>query len=105
MKCQACWAFAATGALEGAYFIKTGQLVSFSEQQLVDCNKECLDGQCQMGCKGGEMWIAFFHMQFHAMMTEAEYPYIADTSVCREGEGLGVTKIQTWGDVEANSIT
>jgi C1A family cysteine protease len=32
MKCAACYAFAATAALESAYAIKSGKLVSFSEQ-------------------------------------------------------------------------
>jgi len=36
--CGACWAFAAVTAWESAWFIKTGNLLQFSEQQMVDCS-------------------------------------------------------------------
>lgn len=47
--CGACWAFSAAAALESHYFFKTGQLISLSEQNLIDCtgpygNKGCLGG-------------------------------------------------------------
>merc|ERR1712080_309710 len=45
-QCGSCGAFSATGALEGAWMRKTGQLVPFSEQQLVDCSSA---GSCQGG--------------------------------------------------------
>jgi len=38
--CSSSWAFSAIGAVEGYWFQKTGQLLSLSEQQVIDCNPE-----------------------------------------------------------------
>lgn len=35
--CGSCWTFAAGGAMEAAWFKATGQTLSFSQQQVLDC--------------------------------------------------------------------
>lgn len=47
--------------MEGAHFLKTGTLLSFSEQQLVDCSKR------NSGCNGGLQELAFDYAESHYM--------------------------------------
>ena len=67
--CGSCWTFSATGALEGEHFIKTGNLVSFSEQLLIDCVYK------RNGCWGGLQEDAFNYLETHYAETEDAYPY------------------------------
>jgi len=68
-RCGSCWAFSATGAIEGAYAIATGKLVSLSEELLVQC-----DGG-NHGCRGGNMDRAFAYVEQDGLCTEADDPY------------------------------
>ncbi|CAF1438778.1 unnamed protein product [Adineta steineri] len=77
--CGACWAFSAVGSIESAYAIKTGTLVSLSEQQLVDCS----GGQRNYGCGGGTMDHAFVYViTASGIETESSYPYTAVDQTC-----------------------
>ena len=96
-QCGSCWTFSTTGAIEGANFIKTGKLVSLSEQQLLDCDVGCapdIPNACDSGCNGGLPSNAMEYIVEHGGLdTEKSYPYKAiKGDKCRAKEGkLGAT--------------
>jgi len=69
--CGACWAFSATGALEGLMFIENGQLISLSENQLLECDNDPF----QRSCEGGNHFFSIVYASKHAMATSRDYPY------------------------------
>jgi C1A family cysteine protease len=98
-QCGSCWAFSTTGSLEGAHFVATGNLVSLSESNLVDCS------WLNHGCNGGMMDLAFKYAESHPLETEAEYPYVAKSGLfaCKYDKSKGVVKATTYTDVKKDS--
>ncbi|XP_030749405.1 cathepsin L1-like [Sitophilus oryzae] len=89
--CGACWAFAVTGTTEGAYAIKTGNLTSLSEQQLIDCALEM-----NIGCQGGQLEENFPYIEEYGLESEADYPFEGTDGTCRYDSTKVVTYVSSY---------
>ncbi|KAL5772246.1 hypothetical protein ACOSQ2_012170 [Xanthoceras sorbifolium] len=99
--CGCCWAFSAVAAIEGITKLKTGKLISLSEQELLDCD---INGENQ-GCNGGLMDSAFeFIKSNRGLTTEANYPYEGMENTCKQKNAAeAAATITGYKDVPANN--
>ncbi|KAF4741192.1 hypothetical protein FOZ63_009795, partial [Perkinsus olseni] len=72
--CGSCWAFSTTGALEGLHKNVSGELVSLSEEELIDCTWDYHN----FGCFGGWMNVSFQYVADHGLESEKDYPYVSE---------------------------
>jgi len=78
--CGSCWTFGSTGAVEGAWALSSGKLVSLSEQQLVDC----AGAFGNAGCNGGLPSQAFEYIKAAGgISSEQDYRYTGRDGRCR----------------------
>ncbi|MQM13501.1 hypothetical protein Taro_046423 [Colocasia esculenta] len=97
--CGSCWAFASVAAMEGAVKIKRGNLVSFSEQELVDCATSYGNG----GCNGGFMNSAYIYIvQRGGLASERDYPYEGAQGTCKAWDVPRAERIVSFGYVRQN---
>ncbi|KAF4516387.1 hypothetical protein B566_EDAN008510 [Ephemera danica] len=95
-KCGSCWAFATTGVIEGQLFKKTGQLISLSEQNLVDCSRS------NEGCCGGYVYKAYndINSTIGGLVPSKLYPYEGKRDDCRFQPDQSVVKVLRYTEIE-----
>lgn len=88
--CGSCWTFSTVGAIEGNFYSVRGEVVSLSEQELVDC-AHTQDGDTptdpyfeNSGCGGGWMSRGLAYNEINeGQLNETNYVYKATDQSCQ----------------------
>ena len=92
---ESCWAFTAVATVESLNAIVTGDLISLSEQEIVDCD------DLGTHCQPGNMKKAYrYIMRNGGIDTDANYPYRGVHQECKADKvstlSASLTSIDSW---------
>jgi len=95
-ECGSCYAFSATGSLEGILYKKTGRMVDISEQNIVDCSD--IPGYFHnSGCDGGLTQDTFDFIRYQGgVALTSDYPYKGNVGQCRYRPKSSNPTVQGW---------
>ncbi|KAF6209694.1 hypothetical protein GE061_015443 [Apolygus lucorum] len=98
--CLACWAFAATDAIESQYALKYGKHLLLSQQQLVDCSQD----EGNLGCQGGMVdWAYKYIMRVGGLEQDSDYPYQIEDDKCTFNASKIAASITNYGEIKNGS--
>lgn len=100
--CGSCWAFSTAETMESAVAIASGKLLTFSEQQLVDCAPNPQHCGGTGGCSGSVQEVAMNYSKMAGITTEASYPYTARTGQCQPDKIKSVASIDGYVKLPTN---
>jgi len=76
--CGSCWTFSTTEEIESKYAQSSGNLLTLSEQQILDCTPNPNDCGGTGGCGGGTVELAVARiMVMGGLSLESSYPYVS----------------------------
>lgn len=110
-----CWAFTATGAIEGQWALSTGNLLSFSEQQLVDCSQTFMNSYfgtmdtlstfnyivALSSQNGGQMPLALYPFTGNANPTCSYVPPKSSNEYAQIGSWAALPRVDGWTPQES----
>jgi len=107
-QCGSCWTFATAETIESHYTIHTGDLMDFSEQQILDCTPN--PNQCggTGGCAGGTAELAMARIiQMGGLSSEWTYSYSSywgSNYQCKFNTNLThpIAQLQSYVDLPSN---
>jgi len=101
-QCGSCWAFSTVAYLESQSLIVNNKALTYSEQQLVDCDRDA-----DAGCNGGLMQTAFNYIEENGIESDTKYPYKARDQTCKFDKASVIAKVanvQCYEDVTNDQI-
>ncbi|KOB58948.1 hypothetical protein PFHG_00698 [Plasmodium falciparum HB3] len=97
--CGSCWAFASVGNIESVFAKKNKNILSFSEQEVVDCSKD------NFGCDGGHPFYSFLYVLQNELCLGDEYKYKAkDDMFCLNYRCKRKVSLSSIGAVKENQL-